>query len=93
MRNRYPFMSEITRPVTAEELERMGEDARYELVRGQLVAMSPVAGRHAGVSVTVSALLWQHVHPHKLGAVWHDAGFILARSLSRCSRPATDRQR
>ncbi|MEA2598441.1 MAG: hypothetical protein QOF01_4910, partial [Thermomicrobiales bacterium] len=35
-----------TKLVTAEELEAMGEDARYELIRGELRPMSPVGDPH-----------------------------------------------
>lgn len=66
------------RLVTADELERMLDDGyRYELVRGRLIRMSPVAPRHGGVTIALGALLWQHVRARKLGRVWTEVGFRL----------------
>lgn len=71
-------MSNQTRLVTADELERMSEDDyRYELVRGRLVRMSPAAPRHGRITVTLSALLWQHARNRQLGQVWTEVGFRL----------------
>lgn len=71
-------MSYSARLVTADELERMPEDDfRYELVRGRLIRMSPVAPRHGGVTVTLASLLWTHVRAHRLGRVWTEVGFRL----------------
>jgi Uma2 family endonuclease len=71
-------MPNSTRLVTADELERLSEDDwRYELVRGRLVRMSPVAPRHGRVTVTLASLLWQHVRAHRLGEVWTEVGFRL----------------
>ena len=72
-------MSNTTRLVTAEELERMPEDDyRYELVRGRLIRMSPVAPRHGNTTMTLGAILWQHVRSKDLGQVWTEVGFRLA---------------
>jgi Uma2 family endonuclease len=71
-------MPHPARLVTADELERMpDDDFRYELVRGRLIRMSPVAPRHGDVTVTLAALLWQHVRTHGLGRVWTEVGFRL----------------
>lgn len=81
-------MSRTTRLVTADELERMPEDDyRYELVRGRLIRMSPVAPRHGGVTMTIGALLWQHVKPRKLGRVWNEVGFRLASNPDTVRAP------
>ena len=72
-------MSNTTRLVTADELERMPDDEyRYELVRGRLIRMSPVAPRHGNATVIVASLLWQHVRSKNLGQVWTEVGFRLA---------------
>ena len=69
-------MSNTTRLVTADELERMPEDDyRYELVRGRLIRMSPVAPRHGDVTAAILAALWQHVRSKALGRVWTEVGF------------------
>jgi Uma2 family endonuclease len=71
-------MSYSARLVTADELERMPEDDfRYELVRGRLIRMSPVAPRHGDVTVTLISLLVPHVRAHRLGRVWTEVGFRL----------------
>jgi Uma2 family endonuclease len=81
-------MSKPTPLVTAEELERMPEDDyRYELVRGRLIRMSPVAPRHGGVTTTIAALLWHHVTPRKLGRVWTEVGFRLASAPDTVRAP------
>jgi Uma2 family endonuclease len=72
------FMANAARLVTADELERMPEDSyRYELVRGRLIRMSPVAPRHGEITMTLGSLLWQHVRAHRLGRVWTEVGFRL----------------
>ena len=79
MRIREQLMSNTTRLVTADELERMpDDDYRYELVRGRLIRMSPVAPRHGNATVIVASLLWQHVRSKNLGQVWTEVGFRLA---------------
>jgi Uma2 family endonuclease len=65
--------------VTAEELERMGEDARYELVRGELVPVSPPGGEHGEFAAWLAAALIAFVRPRRLGTVYVETGFILSR--------------
>jgi Uma2 family endonuclease len=78
MRIRERLMSNTTRLVTADELERMpDDDYRYELVRGRLIRMSPVAPRHGNATVILASLLWQHVSANSLGQVWTEVGFRL----------------
>lgn len=72
-------MSDTTRLVTAEELERMPEDDyRYELVRGRLIRMSPVGYLHGLVCVQVTLRLGPHVKNRELGVVLSEVGFKLA---------------
>ncbi len=91
-------MSYSARLVTADELERMPEDDfRYELVRGRLIRMSPVAPRHGDVTVTLIALLAPHVRAHHLGRLWTEVGFRLFHGPDTVRAPdvafvATDRQ-
>ena len=71
-------MPNPARLVSADELERMpDDDFRYELVRGRLIRMSPVAPRHGDITVTLASLLWQHVRANRLGRVWTEVGFRL----------------
>ena len=81
-------MSYSARLVTADELERMPEeDFRYELVRGRLIRMSPVAPRHGDVTMTIGALLWQHVGARRLGRVWTEVGFRLSHDPDTVRAP------
>jgi Uma2 family endonuclease len=79
-------MAEITRLVTAEELERLpGDDNRYELVEGRLVRMSPVGYQHGKVVIRIGFLLNRHLERRPEGVVVTEVGFKLA------SRPDTVR--
>ena len=72
-------MVNSARLVTADELERMpGDDFRYELVRGRLTRMNPVAPPHGRVAAALNARLWHHVMERSLGEVWNEVGFRLA---------------
>ena len=67
---------------TAEEVERMG-DARgnFELVRGELVAVSPAGGAHGILALELAVALRSHVRDRRLGRVYADGtGFVLARN-------------
>ena len=65
--------------ITAEQLMAMGPDTRFELVRGELVAMSPVNKKHGWLVVRLAAWMYSFVDPRKLGVVGTELGFILAR--------------
>ena len=60
-------MSEITRLVTADELEKLaGEDCRYELVAGRLIRMSPVGYQHGKIVLRFAALLDRYLEGRDL---------------------------
>jgi Uma2 family endonuclease len=71
--------STITRSVTADELLAMPDDGyRYELVKGELIQMSPPGDEHGRVTMHVAAPLYQHVKEHGLGVVYAaETGFKL----------------
>jgi Uma2 family endonuclease len=73
-------MSETTRLVTAEELERMPDDPvnRFELVEGRLVRMSPVSFDHGRIVVRLLVLLQRYLDDTPVGIVVADVGFKLA---------------
>ena len=72
-------MSESTRLVTAEELERFPrDDRRYELVEGRLVRMSPVSFDHGRIVVQLAARLFGFLQNQPSGVVVTDVGFKLA---------------
>jgi Uma2 family endonuclease len=74
-------MTIAAKPITAEALLAMGEDARrLELYDGELRTMSPANSRHGNIAVQIAFLLQQFVKPRRLGAVMVEGGFILARN-------------
>ena len=69
----------ITRPLTADELLAMPDDGwRYELVKGELIRMSPAADEHGQVTMNVAGPLFSYVKTNHLGVVYAaDTGFKL----------------
>ncbi len=73
-------MTATTKLVTAEELERMPEDERYELIRGELHRMSPAGRPHGGMLLELSTPLSLHVKRYGLGKLYAgEVGVILER--------------
>ncbi len=60
---------ETPSPITGEELFRMGDLGRTELVRGEIVYMSPTGHPHGNYEGNFYAALRAFVHPEKLGRV------------------------
>jgi len=75
-------MSTTTHLMTAEELIRLPRGQyRYELVKGELLTMSPSDAQHGAVTVYLSAPLATFVKANKLGIVFGaETGFILERN-------------
>ena len=71
--------STITRSVTADELLAMPDDGyRYELVKGELIRMSPPGDEHGLITMRVAGPLYVYVNQHKLGVVYAaETGFQL----------------
>ena len=71
-------MTTQTRLITAEELIQMPNDAyRYELIRGELIKMSPPGLRHGRFAGHFVHNLWSHVEAADLGAVYAETGYRL----------------
>lgn len=64
--------------VTAQQLLEMGSDARFELVCGELVPMSPVNRDHGSIVFILASWLVPFVKQHRLGWFGTERGFILA---------------
>jgi Uma2 family endonuclease len=81
-------MSEATRLVTAEELEKFPrDDRRYELVHGRVVPMSPVGFLHSVVVPRICSLLDRHVRPRNLGVVVTELGCKLTSNPDTVRAP------
>ena len=70
-------MVTTTHLMTAEELFRLPDDGlRHELVKGELLTISPPAERHGAVTAKLTILLGQHVIANNLGTIYvGDTGF------------------
>lgn len=69
------------RPVTVEELEEISRDRthRYELLRGELITMSPTGGQHGKLTARLAIALGRHIEDHALGVSFGaETGFRLA---------------
>ena len=77
------------RVYTADDLYEMGEDARYELVRGELRVMEPSPDpSHGSVTMRLSVALATHVYAHRLGEVFAaETGFVLRRDPDTVRAP------
>lgn len=74
-------MTTRTRLVTAEELWAMPNNARRELVRGEVRTMAPAGFEHGAVITNVSAPLATYVKAQRLGVVLGaETGFVLHRN-------------
>ena len=71
-----------TTVMTAEDLFDMEDDGYlYELVRGELVRMTPPGGAHGSVSGEIYWYIRNHLTAHDIGRVYpQDTGFLLARN-------------
>lgn len=66
--------------LTADEFLAVGnpDNAKLELVRGEVRSMSPASGGHGTVSLNLVGRLWPYVRARRLGHVFGDnVGFLL----------------
>ena len=68
-----------TKLMTADELLRLPKDGfHYELVKGELLRMSPTGTKHGEVTMNLAAPLHRHVKLNHLGSVYAaETGFKL----------------
>ena len=69
----------ITKPMTAGELLAMPDDGyRYELVKGELIRMSPAGDEHGRIGMELAIPLGVHIKKNKLGKVYlAETGFLI----------------
>jgi Uma2 family endonuclease len=77
------------RLLTAEEVEQMPQrDAHVELVKGELVTMTPAGAEHGEYAGNIFAALHTFVRQHKLGTTYAaETGFILSRNPDTVRAP------
>lgn len=82
-------MDVATRMMTADELFMMPHgNFRYELMKGELIKMSPTGGKHGILTIRLGAALVQHVEANNLGeAFGAETGFILATNPDTVRAP------
>jgi Uma2 family endonuclease len=74
-------MASTTHLMTAEELIKLpGGQYRYELVKGELLTMSPSGATHGAVTVNLTLPIATYIKANGLGTVFAaETGFILTR--------------
>jgi Uma2 family endonuclease len=89
MMERVMERTKIKTLMTAEELLRLPDDGlRYELVRGELIVMTPASPRHGRIAMQLGRLLANHVAEHQLGEVYAaESGFKLAQDPDTVRAP------
>lgn len=82
-------MSTTTQPMTAEELIMLPRGRMcYELVRGELIEMSPAGHKHGRIVVNLTVPLGYYVKAHNLGAAYGaETGFKLASNPDTVRAP------
>jgi Uma2 family endonuclease len=82
-------MATIQNITTADELLRhAAELGRCELVRGELIMMSPVKPPHGVVTSTITAILHSYVRKKRLGIVFGaETGFYIERDPDTVRAP------
>lgn len=76
-------------PVTAEQLLAMADDGfRYELVKGELIRMSPTGHEHGIIAMRIAAPLYNYIRNRNLGNFYaSETGFILASNPDTVRAP------
>jgi Uma2 family endonuclease len=74
--------------LTAEDLLRLPDSGRwYELVKGELVEMTPVGLEHGDLAALVLSRLRYYVEAHQLGLAAMEVGFFIERAPDTVRAP------
>lgn len=81
-------MATVAEITTAEQLFQNPGLGRCELLRGELVLMSPSGSLHAIIAATLGGILFEHVKQRKLGWVFgSEGGFQIGRDPDTVRAP------
>ena len=82
-------MAVQTQLITAKEFEQMTfDDAHVELVRGEIVQMTPAGGNHGEVALAIGALIRTYVRQHQLGKAYAaETGFVVSHNPDTVRAP------
>jgi Uma2 family endonuclease len=73
--------TKATKLYTAEDLWEMGDDARAELIEGELIEMGSPNPEHGTIQINIGGEIRNHIRRHRLPvSVSGDAGLILSRN-------------
>lgn len=64
---------------TAEDVERLPEEERFELIRGERLDVSPTSGIHGALQIALGAAILQHARIGRSGRVYTETGFLVSR--------------
>ena len=68
----------VATQVTVADLEAAEPLERVELIDGEIVEMTPSSDGSSSIAASITAMLWNHARPNKLGRVYSaDGGFVL----------------
>jgi Uma2 family endonuclease len=68
-----------TKPITADELLKMGDIGRCELIYGELVLMSPAGFGHGEIALRIGRLIGNFVDENDLGVtLGAETGYVVA---------------
>lgn len=71
-------MATTTQLMTADELMKLDGPCRYELIKGELLTMSPAGAEHGAITIKLTLLLGNHVVSNNLGTLFAaETGFKL----------------
>jgi Uma2 family endonuclease len=77
-----------TKLVTAEELFRMPDQGRSELVEGELRTMTPASAQHGRIASRLAVSLGAYIDQHDLGVTLAaETGFIIRRNPDTVRAP------
>jgi Uma2 family endonuclease len=81
-------MATTTTAITAEQLLEMDSDQRCELVKGELVMMTPAGYQHGEIALEIGARIRDYARQHHLGrALSAEPGFVLSRDPDTVRAP------